>query len=376
MKIIAIVFFIIISAITYLIGSLSIPFLAKSFDLRLVLWIVHSMLSLTLILGPIIPRLKGFNFKNSFFQIIQWTSYHLLGFYFLFFFLLIFRKPVLAIFPILDGDSIYVKSVFGISIVATFIGYLIAQKCPSVLNVKIPVKNLSKKLIGFRIVQLSDIHVSSTIKADFVEQIVEITNKLNPDLIAITGDVIDGTLEQLKDEVAGFSMLRSKYGVYYCPGNHEYYWGLEEWLNEFRELNFNVLINQHKIIDVEGEKVVIAGVHDLASNRMNVNYKCDPELALKNTPKDAFKILLAHQPHTIKKMTDSMVDLMLSGHTHAGQFFPSTLLIYFFQSYVKGLHRVKNVWLYINQGTGYWGPPNRFGTKSEITLIELVDSKE
>jgi predicted MPP superfamily phosphohydrolase len=143
-------------------------------------------------------------------------------------------------------------------------------------------------------------------------------------------------------------------------------------MQEFKNINFNVLLNESSSFIVNGKTVAVGGVHDLASHRINPNYRCDPDMAIAKNENADLKILLAHQPKSVQLIKKSKVDLVLSGHTHAGQFFPGSLFIFLFQPYVKGLHLVNDINLYINQGTGYWGPPNRLGTESEISFIELV----
>ena len=156
------------------------------------------------------------------------------------------------------------------------------------------------------------------------------------------------------------------------PGNHEYYWGLDDWLIHWNELGFIPLLNDHKIVRKNDSQIIMAGVHDYSAHRIKKTYLSSPSIAILDAPKNLVKILLAHQPRSVYEAARLGFDLQLSGHTHSGQYFPFNILIYLFQPYVKGLNRHIKTWIYVNQGTGYWGPPNRFGAPPEITLIELI----
>lgn len=367
---VAFIFVGIISLLAYIIGSLFIPYVTSSIQMKIILWVLHTFLFSLVFMGPFSARIKFIKTK-SLHRFIQFTSYTLLGMYLILLFILLVKDLILYFGHFSDYGWQLTVGALGLALLFTFIGFFTSQKKPCVKEVEIKIDRLPSKFKGLKIVQLSDVHVSGTIKKPFVEKIVKMTNDLNPDLIALTGDFVDGFPSDLKDEMTPFLELKSKHGVYFCPGNHDYYWGFEEWMNEYRKLNFQVLLNESREIKVEDQKILIGGVHDLASNRIDKNFVCDPDLAFKNADNDEFKILLAHQPKSVHLIKKSSIDLVLSGHTHAGQFFPGSLLIFLFQPYVKGLHKIKNLFLYINQGTGYWGPPNRFGTYSEITLITL-----
>lgn len=251
----------------------------------------------------------------------------------------------------------------------------IAHGTPKVEHVILPIKNLPASFDGYKIAQLSDIHVGQTIRREFLEQLVTVTNSLSPDTIAVTGDLVDGFPEYLKPECEPFKTLKAQDGVFYVTGNHEYYWGALPWIEAARSFGWTPLINEHRKIvrtkDGKEEHIVMAGVTDLHAERFIKEHKSDPVKAMAGSDKNAFKIALAHQPKSYKDVEAAGFDLQLSGHTHAGQFFPATLFVYLFQPYVKGLHQFKNMWIYVNQGSGYWGPPMRMGTVPEITLIEL-----
>ena len=242
---------------------------------------------------------------------------------------------------------------------------------PEVRSVSIPLKGLPTSFDGFRIVQISDLHVGPLIDRDYVVNTVDIANRLKADLIALTGDFVDGSVEYLRSAVAPLALLKSVHGSYFITGNHEYYWGVDAWMGEFERLGATVLDNRHVVIDNGLDSFVLAGISDLSTLRMAGSNQSDPAAALAGSPKDKVKLLLAHHPGSYDMAESAGFDLQLSGHTHAGQFFPFSLLIPLFHRYYQGLNRHKNMWVYVNRGTGYWGPPIRTGVPSEITLITL-----
>jgi uncharacterized protein len=243
---------------------------------------------------------------------------------------------------------------------------LVQARCPRIRNVSVPIDGLPDHLNGYRIVQWSDVHVGPTIQRAFVASLVERTNALDADAIAITGDLVDGYLGDLREHVQPLADLRSRDGVFYVTGNHEYYWRASEWVAELQRLGLVFLKNEHRVVR---EGLVMAGVTDPVGR---YTHKQNPSAALSTAPKDAIKILLSHRPQTAQAASKLGAHLQLSGHTHGGQFFPFNLVIKWFQPIVAGLHRVGNVWLYVSRGTGYWGPPSRLGVGGEITVITLT----
>lgn len=259
------------------------------------------------------------------------------------------------------------------SIAITCIGFLNARRRAKVLTVEVPIANLPPGLHGFTIAQISDLHVGPTIKRGYVQAVVEAVNALNVDVVAITGDVVDGSVEELAEHSAPLGELRGKEGVFVVTGNHEYYSGAEQWMAEFTRLGLKVLSNAHVLIERDGAKLALAGVPDYTAHHFIEEHRSDPQRALLGVPPDvALKILLAHQPRTVPAAEAAGFDLQLSGHTHGGQFVPWNLFVPMQQPYTAGLHRHGKVWIYTSRGTGYWGPPLRFGAPSEITLLRLV----
>jgi hypothetical protein len=248
-----------------------------------------------------------------------------------------------------------------------------------VVTVDVPIANLPAALQGFRIVQISDLHVGPTIRRDYLQRVVSTVNALDADMVALTGDLVDGSVSELAPHVAPLAELTSTHGSYFVTGNHEYYSGAHAWIAEFRRLGMHTLLNQHVVLthrpaeDADGAKLVIGGVTDYNAGHYDPAHRSDPQKAIAGAPPDAgARVLLAHQPRSASAAADAGFDLQLSGHTHGGQFLPWKYFVRFQQPFVAGLDRLHNLWIYTSRGTGYWGPPNRFGAPSEITLIRLV----
>jgi predicted MPP superfamily phosphohydrolase len=253
-------------------------------------------------------------------------------------------------------------------------GYGIAEakQTPQVKRVPIKLNHLPPELDGFRIVQLTDIHVNPTFRRAAVEDIVAVVNTLDADIVVLTGDLVDGSVAQLRSDVAPLQQINSVSGKFFVTGNHEYYSGVIEWIDEVKRLGFSVLLNEHLVIVRGQAKMVLAGVTDYRGGNFLQSHRSDPQKALNGAPPAEVKILLAHQPKNIFDAAKAGYDLQISGHTHGGQFFPWNLLVGFAQPYVSGLHIHQNTRIYVSRGTGYWGPPLRVGSPSEITLIKLI----
>jgi len=263
--------------------------------------------------------------------------------------------------------------VLALTAFVTIAGLHIARRRPKVVEVDIPVAGLPAALHGFSIAQISDVHVGPTIRRGFVEGIVALVNGLQADLIAVTGDLVDGSVQQLSLHTAPLAGLSARHGVFFVTGNHEYYSGERAWTAEIRRLGLRVLKNEHVVLRHNGASLVLAGVTDLSAHHFDAAEHSDPAAALRGSPADAgARILLAHQPNSATAAASAGFDVQLSGHTHGGQFWPWNLFVGFFQPFTAGLYRLKNLWVYVSRGTGYWGPPNRFGVPSEITRIRLI----
>ena len=233
---------------------------------------------------------------------------------------------------------------------------------------KIEIK-INKLKNPYAIVQLSDIHIGGLIDKEFMRDIVKRVNLLSPDLVVITGDLVDVDIRRAKEAIDELKALKSKYGTFYIVGNHEYFHGVEEIITSVKALDIRVLENENVYIGEEGEGFNLAGVYDVFGYR-TLTYVPDLEKALKGK-KDSPTVLLAHQPRFIEEVNEG-VDLVLSGHTHGGQLYPFRFLVKIVQPYVSGLHQHNpNLQIYVNKGTGFWGPPMRLGASAEISLVTI-----
>lgn len=266
--------------------------------------------------------------------------------------------------------------VLGAAGILTAYGIYEARRKPGIVDITVPIAGLPKDFAGFKIVQISDIHAGLTVKRDWIETIVNEVRELKPDLIAFTGDLADGSVPYLRNDVAPFAELQAPHGKFFVTGNHEYYSGAEPWVEEARRLGYDVLMNEHRLVQRNGTALVLAGVTDYTGGQFLPSHKSDPQAAIHNAPSDSIKILLAHQPRTLNQVEEMGFHLMISGHTHGGQFFPWNLVATLGQPYISGLHKHNGTWVYVSKGTGYWGPPVRLGARSEITVITLTDENK
>jgi predicted MPP superfamily phosphohydrolase len=212
------------------------------------------------------------------------------------------------------------------------------------------------------------VHVGPTLGREFIEELVARTNAENPDIVAITGDLVDGSVEQLREHVAPLAKLRAKHGVYFVTGNHEYYSGVDEWIGELGRIGVKVLRNERVSL---ADGLDLAGVDDHSAKQMRDDHGPDLGRALAGRDTSRALVLLAHQPRAIHEAAKHGVDLQLSGHTHGGQIWPWNFMVRLQQPYVAGLVKHGDTQLYVSSGTGYWGPPMRLGTTPEITKIVL-----
>ena len=257
----------------------------------------------------------------------------------------------------------------------TLVGFYNARRRAVVRSVDVSIEGLPPALHGFTIAQISDIHVGPTIRRRYVEGIVDAVNGLEADMIAVTGDLVDGSVAQLSAHTQPLSRLSSRHGSFFVTGNHEYYSGVAGWVTELQRLGLRVLMNEHVVLWHKGECVVVAGVTDFSGHHYDASHRSDPAAALAGAPRDAgVKLLLAHQPRSAFMAEPVGFDLQLSGHTHGGQFWPWNFFVKMQQPFTAGLRRLGKLWVYTSRGTGYWGPPKRLGAPSEITHLRLVSA--
>lgn len=246
------------------------------------------------------------------------------------------------------------------------LGLLSALRTPAVKNVEVALPRWPKALDGYRVVQLSDIHIGAILQRGYAARLVARCNGLKADLLAITGDLVDGSVAQLREHVAPFASLRAHDGVFFATGNHDHYAGAEEWIHHLEQLGLRVLRNDHQLLQRNGQAIVVAGVLDVTSRSGD-----DVEAALATAPDSAPRLLLAHHPETFRKACKYGVDLQLSGHTHDGQMWPFRYLVHLQTRFVAGLYRQGTHALYVSRGTGFWGPPLRVLAPPEITQLTL-----
>ena len=265
---------------------------------------------------------------------------------------------------VITGLDARVAAIVGVVAAALTVIYGLVHVAlgPYVKRVRVPLAKLPAGADGYTIVQLTDVHIGRVLGGRFAEDVVAKVNALEPDLIVITGDLIDGRLEELRPHVEPLRRLRARDGVYAVTGNHEYYWNAGPWLEHLRSLGLRMLHNEHVRI---ADSFELAGVDDSSATEdvPRAVAGCDPALPL---------VLLAHHPRTVARAATAGVDLQLSGHTHGGQLLPLGWLSRLFDPRVAGLGRFGATWLYVSEGTGFWGPPMRVGTSSEITHITLL----
>jgi uncharacterized protein len=279
--------------------------------------------------------------------------------------------PTLLVGSTLASDTAVAVPVLGLLV--TLWGFWNARRTAAVVTVEVPIVDLPNGLHGFTIAQISDIHVGPTIKRAYLQRIVDRVNGLQADMVAVTGDLVDGSVRELAGHVAPLAGLSSTHGTFFVTGNHEYYSGAPAWVVELRRLGVRVLMNEHVVLRHGGDALLVAGVTDFSAHHFDAAQRSDPQRALVDAPAHAAtRVLLAHQPRSAEAAAHAGFHLQLSGHTHGGQFLPWNLFVRLQQPFTAGLHRWRDLWVYTSRGTGYWGPPKRFGAPSEITRLRLV----
>jgi predicted MPP superfamily phosphohydrolase len=325
-------------------------------------------------IGLVAPSLRRSRWSGA----LAWAGLLSMGFFSSLLVLTVARDVLLLVLALLGAGSAALShgSALAVPLLAlgvTAVGFVNARRLARVVRVEVPIAGLPAPLHGYSIAQISDIHVGPTIKRAYLNAIVNKVNSLEADAIAITGDLVDGSVQRLALHTEPLRRLAAPDGAFFVTGNHEYYSGAEQWVTELRRLGLRVLMNEHVIRRREDAVIMIAGVTDYSAQHFNPTHKSDPQLAAAGAPEGiAVRVLLAHQPRSAPAALEAGFDLQLSGHTHGGQFFPWNLFVPLQQPFVAGLNRVRSLWVYTSRGTGYWGPPKRFGAPSEITLVRLV----
>ncbi|WP_405991340.1 metallophosphoesterase [Streptomyces sp. NBC_00986] len=240
---------------------------------------------------------------------------------------------------------------------------------PSVKRVTVPLAKLPRSAHGFRIAVVSDIHLGPLLGRGFAQKVVDTINATQPDLIAVVGDLVDGSVKNLGPAAAPLAGLKARYGKFFVTGNHEYFSGAQQWLEEVRTLGIHTLENAR----TELAGFDLAGVNDLQGESEGQG----PDFGKALGDRDATRacVLLAHQPVQIHEAVKHDVDLQLSGHTHGGQLWPGNFVAAAANPTVAGLERYGDTELYVSRGAGAWGPPTRVGAPSDITVVELASKQ-
>ncbi|MCK4533247.1 metallophosphoesterase [bacterium] len=282
-------------------------------------------------------------------------------------FSLFLLKDIAGLFFIRHNKFLTIITLILVFFISVFSLYNAAGEV-KIKEIRIPTKKLPSVKSEFSIVQLSDLHLNSLTSIQWLQSIIDKTNKLNPDLIVITGDLIDQGIHNFENLYQPLKRLKSKYGVIAITGNHEFYAGVNHFLEIAKQSNILVLRNEKISL---ADTVEIIGIDDETSRRFSEK---GPNLkqAMKDCDLNKPVILLSHQPKYFREAVKSGIDLQLSGHTHAGQIPPMDLIVWLVFKYPWGLYQFKNSYIYTTCGTGTWGPPMRLFSRSEIVKITLV----
>ncbi|MEV6028706.1 metallophosphoesterase [Streptomyces sp. NPDC052036] len=280
-----------------------------------------------------------------------------------------------AVTPVTDPSRrLFVSRVVGGAVAAAAVGTVGygtygVLRGPAVKHVTVPLAKLPRSAHGFRIAVVSDIHLGPVLGRDFAQRVVDTVNSTQPDLIAVVGDLVDGSVPDLGPAAAPLSQLRARHGSYFVTGNHEYFSGADQWVEEVRRLGLRPLENAR----TELPAFDLAGVNDLAGESEGKG----PDFAKALGDRDPARavVLLAHQPVQIHEAVRHHVDLQLSGHTHGGQLWPGNFVAAAANPTVAGLDRYGDTQLYVTRGAGAWGPPTRVGAPSDITVVELASRR-
>ena len=248
-------------------------------------------------------------------------------------------------------------------------GVVSALGPPQLRRAAIPLRNLDPAFSGFRIAVVSDIHLGPLLGRSHTERLVRMINEADVDLVAMVGDLADGTVAELGPDAEPLRDLVSREGTFFVTGNHEYYSGHQQWITELERLGLNYLHNARTTLTRGTGTLDIAGITDVTGSSFEDTPDLTAALAGRDTANPV--VLLAHQPVQVEEAAEARVDLQLSGHTHGGQLYPFHHLVALAQPGVSGLSKVDDTWLYVTNGAGFWGPPVRVGAPPDISILEL-----
>lgn len=352
-------------------------------DLRLSWKILISGVVIAGWFAPVyIGFLSRFNLNSFLFNTIAYLGYTLFGFMFLLLVLLLVRDVFwYAGYGLakLTGHASWAINPKNISILAyanlgviaaagalTWWAMYAGAKLPGVreITLKTPLVNQN-----WTIVQLSDLHVTRSTPLWRVNKVVEKINAARPDMVFMTGDIIDDKMAYIQPQIDALARIDAPKGVWSVMGNHEFYNGINAWDYKFSELGFHTLFNRGELID--GTNIFVSGIPDLTTAQSHPTFNIHFPQALKGSSRDNYRVLLSHNPQVVDNLTSATYNLQLSGHTHGGQIFPFHLLVKKANRYLSGLYNINGVDLYVNNGAGTWGPTMRLLAPSEITVIHL-----
>ncbi len=310
---------------------------------------------------------------------LSWTAYVWLGFTFLMLTTTLATDAALWILGAATAapretlllERVRALLVAGVAGAAAFVALRQGLAVPSVLRTEITLARWPQALDGFRIVQISDVHIGPLLDRRFAAEIAKRVNALAPDLVAVTGDLVDGSVARIGDEVAPFGEIRARHGVYFITGNHDFYSGADAWVDRVQELGWRALRNERVVIGDGDAHFDLAGVDDHHGAMLGAGQGEDLSRALDGREGERPVVLLAHDPATFRRASQYGVDLQLSGHTHGGQIWPFRYLVRLTVPWVAGLYRLGASAVYVSRGTGFWGPPMRLGAPSEISELVL-----
>jgi hypothetical protein len=368
-----IVLLIVTSAHAYFIQRLVLdPHLVAPWS-TLVIGVIIGLAAL-LFIYPFMERRFGLGPAAS--RVLGWPAYLWLG---TCFYLLLalglsdLLLAILGIFGIEREPWAAARALCVAVVVATVVvfGVWTALRGPVVKRVELTLAGWPAGLDGYRIVQISDVHIGSLLGRRFASKVTQYCNALKPDLVAVTGDLVDGSVARLESRVAPFSALRGRDGVFFVTGNHDHYSGADGWTAKLKQFGFEVLRNRRVPIAREAGRFELAGVDDHSARRRSGSGTGDVDVALAGWSRDGVVVLLAHDPRTFDEARRCGVDLQLSGHTHAGQRWPFQWLVRLQTRYVVGRYQSGGSQLYVSRGTGFWGPPLRIFAPGEITELLL-----
>jgi predicted MPP superfamily phosphohydrolase len=352
------------------------------------LLVAIALCAATLVAQPIGERLL----RPPYSRLIAWPASLWMGLFFYLFLLVAFSDLLLFLVGLLGPKQLHAAAgvpeashglarlravgVFAAAFCLASAGIRGGLAPPALKRIEVWLERWPRSLDGFRIVQLSDIHIGPIRGREFSRHLSERVNALSPDLVAVTGDLVDGSVSRVADEVAPFATLRAPHGVFFVTGNHDHYSGASRWCDVVRGLGMRVLRNERVSLQVGAETFELAGVDDHRSGFETAGGGEDLDAALSDLPAGRPVILLAHDPSTFKRACGMGVDLQISGHTHGGQIWPFAWFVRLAIPFVAGLYRRAASQLYVSRGTGFWGPPMRLFAPAEITEIRLRSGAE